>query len=57
MKKIEISDWDNVLKWSYTLARKYAIENLVPLGVTSARKFDAYKRAKKPLPTKVSKNS
>jgi hypothetical protein len=52
MKKIELGDWDKVLKWSYSLASKYTIENLVPLGVTSARKFDAYKRAKKPLPKK-----
>ncbi|MBN1143592.1 MAG: hypothetical protein JXA72_04190 [Bacteroidales bacterium] len=52
MKKLELGDWDAVLKWSYSLASKYAIENLVPIGVTSARKFDAYKRAKKPLPRK-----
>jgi hypothetical protein len=52
MKKIELGDWDKVLKWSYSLASKYTIENLVPLGVTSARKFDAYKRAKKLLPRK-----
>lgn len=52
MKKIEVADWDDVLKWSYNLARKFVIENLVPQGVTSARKFDAYKRANKPLPRK-----
>jgi hypothetical protein len=52
MKKLEFSDWDDVLKWSYGLASKYTIDNLVPLGVTSARKFDAYKRSKKPLPRK-----
>jgi hypothetical protein len=52
MKKIEVEDWNNVLKWSYNLARKFAVENLVPQGVTSARKFDAYKRSKKPLPKK-----
>jgi hypothetical protein len=52
MKKIEFGDWDKILKWSYSLASKYTIENLVPLGVTSARKFDAYKRAKKLLPRK-----
>jgi hypothetical protein len=50
MKKLEFGDWDDVLKWSYNLASKYTIENLVPIGVTSARKFDAYKRSKKPLP-------
>lgn len=52
MKKLEFGDWDAVLKWSYSLASKYAIENLVPVGVTSARKFDAYKHSKKPLPRK-----
>jgi len=52
MKKIELRDWDDVLKWSYSLASQYIIENLAPLGVTSARKFEAYKRAKKPLPRK-----
>ena len=52
MKKIEVADWDDVLKWSYSLARKFVIENLVPQGVTSARKFDSYKRTNKPLPRK-----
>lgn len=52
MKKIEVENWDDVLKWSYNLARKYVIENIVPQGVTSARKFEAYKRNKKPLPRK-----
>jgi len=52
MKKLEVEDWNDVVKWSYNLARKFAIENLVPQGVTSARKFDAYKRGKKPLPKK-----
>lgn len=50
MKKIEVSDWDNVVRWSYNLAKKYAMEKLVPQGVTSARKFDTYKRNLKPLP-------
>lgn len=52
MENIDFGDWNDVLKWSYSLARKYIIENLVPLGVTSARKFDAYKRSSKPLPRK-----
>ncbi len=52
MDKIVVENWDNVVKWSYNLARQYVIENLVPQGVTSARKFDAYKRSKKPLPRK-----
>jgi len=50
MKKIEVSDWDNVVRWSYSLAKKYAMEKLVPQGVTSARKFDTFKRNLKPLP-------
>jgi hypothetical protein len=50
MKKIEVSDWDNVVRWSYNLAKKYAMEKLVPQGVTSARKFDTFKRNQKPLP-------
>jgi hypothetical protein len=50
MKKIEVSDWDDVVKWSYSLAKKYAVDKLVPQGVTSARKFDTYKRNNKPLP-------
>jgi len=52
MEKIDFGNWNDVLKWSYSLARKYTIEKLVPVGVTSARKFDAYKRSKKPLPRK-----
>ena len=39
MKKIDFRDWDDVLKWSYSLASKYIRENLVPLGVTSAQKI------------------
>jgi len=45
-------DYDKVIKWSYTLAREWAIKHLVPQGVTSARKFEAYKRSKQPLPLK-----
>lgn len=45
-------DYDKVLKWSYPLARKWAIDHLVPQGVTSARKFEAYKRSGQPLPPK-----
>lgn len=48
----EAIDYDKVLKWSYTLARKWAIDYLVPQGVTSARKFETYKRNKQPLPLK-----
>jgi hypothetical protein len=52
MNRISIDNWDNIVKWSYSLARQYVIENLVPQGVTSARKFDSYKQGKKPLPRK-----
>ena len=49
---MEIKDFDKVVKWSYNLAREWAIDNLVPQGVTSARKFDQYKRQGKYLPRK-----
>jgi hypothetical protein len=52
MKKIAIDDWDAIVKWSYGLARQYVIENLVPQGVISARRFDAFKQEGKPLPRK-----
>ena len=52
MKKIAIDDWDAIVRWSYGLARQYVIEKLVPQGVISARKFDAYKREGKLLPRK-----
>lgn len=52
MNKMKIDNWDAIVKWSYNLARQYVIENLVPQGVTSARKFEAYKHGKKPLPRK-----
>ncbi len=52
MNKIAIDNWDKIIKWSYSIARQYAIEKLVPQGVTSARKFDTYKRDRKPLPRK-----
>ena len=45
-----ITDYDNVVKWSYTLARKWAIEFLLEKGINSSRKFDKYKREKKYLP-------
>ena len=50
MKKFTIENWDTIVKWSYSVARQYVTENLTPQGVTSARKFDAYKRDRKPLP-------
>lgn len=52
MQKIIIDNYDDILKWSYSLARQYAINHLVPNGVTSARKFDEYKKLRKALPKK-----
>lgn len=52
MKKIAVDDWDSIVRWSYGLARQYVLERLVPQGVLSARKFDAYKRERKQLPRK-----
>lgn len=35
---------DDIKKWSYALARDWIIENLVPIGVFSSRKFIAYRK-------------
>ncbi len=51
-EKLKIQDYDKVVKWSYNLASEWVINNLVPLGVISVRKFDKYKREKKYLPKK-----
>jgi hypothetical protein len=40
----EIKDFDTIKQWSYTLAKEWIIKNLVPKGVTSSRRFDAYKK-------------
>lgn len=45
-----VDNFDNIIQWSYTLAKTWAVENLVPEGVTSARKFDQYKKDRKYLP-------
>ncbi len=50
MRSIIINDYNNVINWSYSLAKKWVIENLVPKGVTSERKFEQYKRQGKDLP-------
>lgn len=50
MKKMQIDNYDEVVNWSYSLARKYMIENLVPQGVTSERKFEQYKQEGHYLP-------
>lgn len=47
---MKIESYDHVLKWSYKLASIWVKENLVPLGINSSRKFEAYKREKKYLP-------
>ncbi len=49
-KNLKIDDYDKILRWSYNVARKWVQENIVPLQVTSARKFEAYKKAGKYLP-------
>ncbi|MFW5658299.1 MAG: hypothetical protein ACOCYF_02520 [Bacteroidota bacterium] len=52
MGRINVDNYDKVLKWSYNLARKWARENLVPRGVVSARKFFAYVKSGQYLPAK-----
>jgi hypothetical protein len=43
MANIKVEDVDTIVKWSYNLAKEWAIQNLVPKGVISARKFEKYK--------------
>lgn len=45
-----IDSYDNVIRWSYKLTKTWVKENLVPLGINSSRKFDAYKRSGQYLP-------
>jgi hypothetical protein len=45
-----IDSYDNVIKWSYKLARSWVQDNLVPIGINSSRKFDSYKRTSQYLP-------
>lgn len=47
---MKIDSYDNVIKWSYKLAKAWAQDNLVPKGINSSRKFDAYKRSGEYLP-------
>ena len=47
---MKIDSYDNIIKWSYKLARTWIQEFLVPKGITSSRKFDAYKRTGEYLP-------
>jgi len=45
-----IESYDNVIRWSYKLAKTWVKDNLGPLGISSSRKFDAYKRSGQYLP-------
>jgi len=47
---MKIDNYDNVIKWSYPLARQWVMEHLVPEGITSSRKFEMYKKYKRYLP-------
>ena len=47
---MKIDSYDNILKWSYSIAKKWVQEHLVGQGVTSSRKFEAYKKSGKYLP-------
>ncbi|MFC2087506.1 hypothetical protein ACFLSA_05050 [Bacteroidota bacterium] len=52
---IKILNYDDVLKWSYPLAKKWIIENLVNRGIDSSRKFEAYKKSGNYLPKRFPK--
>ncbi len=47
---MKIDSYDNVIRWSYKLAKTWAQDNLVPKGIDSSRKFDSYKRSGEYLP-------
>jgi hypothetical protein len=47
---MKIDSYDNVIRWSYKLAKSWIQDNLVPLGINSSRKFDSYKRSGQYLP-------
>lgn len=55
-KQANIQDYDAIIQWSYSLASEWAITNLVPKGVTSSRKFLAYRNAKGKLPVNFPKD-
>ncbi len=44
MKEMHIDDYDAIISWSYSLAKKWVQDNLIPQGVTSKRKFEQYKQ-------------
>lgn len=47
---MKIDSFDSVVKWSYGLAKNWVKQNLIPKGVNSSRKFEAYKRSGYYLP-------
>jgi hypothetical protein len=47
---MKIESYDNVIRWSYKLAKSWIQDNLVQVGINSSRKFDAYKRSGQYLP-------
>lgn len=49
-KKIKINDYDSVKNWTYKLAQKWVQTHVVPLGISSSRKFYDSKQVKEILP-------
>jgi hypothetical protein len=48
---MNIDSYDNVIRWSYKLAKSWIQDNIVAnKGINSSRKFDAYKRSGQYLP-------
>lgn len=47
---MKIDSYDNVVRWSYKLARAWIQDYLVPKGINSSRKFYAYKKEGEYLP-------
>ena len=41
---MHIDSFDDILKWSYSLASTWIKDNLVPKGINSVRKFNTYKK-------------
>lgn len=48
---MKIDSYDKVVKWSYKLAKGWILDNLIPKGINSSRKFEAYKRSGGYLPS------
>lgn len=44
-------DYNSIVQWSYGLAKNWVNDNLIPIGVNSARKFARYKRTINKLPS------